>query len=296
MNNENMTKGHLAAALSVLIWGTTFIATMTLLREFQPSEIMFYRFLLGLVVLILLHPHRIKGTTLKQELYFAMAGGVGITIYFVLEKTALVYTAASNVGVIISTAPFFTALLACFMLKSEKPNKFFYLGFITAIIGITLISFNGVTVLGLNPLGDLLAVGAAIIWAGYNIILKKISQFGYTTMQVTRRTFVYAMLFMVPFILFTDFEFGLARLTTPGNLVSILYLGVGASAFGFALWNLAVKVLGAVRTTIYIYAIPVVTVISSALFLGERITWISATGTILALAGLFISERPLSKS
>jgi len=290
-----MAKGHLSATVSVLIWGTTFIATMTLLQVFQPSEIMFYRFLIGLLILLFTYPHRIKGTTLKQEIYFAMAGGVGITIYFIFEKTALLYTAASNVGVIISMAPFFTAILACFLLKSERPGKFFYLGFFTAIVGIVLISFNGVAFLGLNPFGDLLAVGAAVIWAGYNIILKKISEFGYSTIQVTRRTFMYALVFMIPFILFSDFEFGIARFSNPSNLVAILYLGVGASALGFFLWNLAVKILGAVRTSIYVYAIPVVTVISAALFLGERITWISATGTILALAGLFISEYPILK-
>ena len=293
IKKESVATGHLSATISVLIWGTTFIATMTLLGDFQPSEIMFYRFLIGLLALMLTYPHRLKGTTLKQELYFAMAGGVGITVYFILEKTALLHTAASNVGVIVSTAPFFTAILACFLLKAEKPNKFFYLGFLTAIVGIALISFNGVTVLGLNPFGDLLAVGAAIIWAGYNIIFKKISEFGYTTMQVTRRSFMYALLFMIPFILFSDFEFGITRFATPGNLVSILYLGLGASAFGFFLWNLAVKILGAVRTSIYVYAIPVVTVISAALFLDERITWISATGTLLALTGLFISEYPM---
>jgi len=293
VEKTQLLKGHLPATISVLIWGTTFIATVTLLQEFHPSEIMFYRFLIGLLALTLTYPHRMKGTTLKQEFYFAMAGGVGITLYFVLEKTALIHTAASNVGVIVAAAPFFTAILACLFLKAEKPGKFFYLGFFIAIIGITLISFNGVTVLNLNPLGDLMAVGAALLWAGYNIVLKKISEFGYSTMQVTRRTFAYALLFMIPWILFSDFEFGIARFTNTSNLFAILFLGLGASAFGFFLWNLAVKILGAVRTSIYVYAIPVVTVISSALFLNERITWISATGTILALAGLFISERPL---
>jgi drug/metabolite transporter (DMT)-like permease len=295
MGREELTKGHLAAGASALMWGTTFIAIMFLFRDFQPFEVMFYRLLFGFLALVITSRHRLKGTTLKQELYFAMAGGIGITLYFVLEKIALVHTAASNVGVIISTAPFFTAILACFLLKTEKPKASFYLGFITAIIGISLISFNGVTVFNLNPLGDLLAVGAAIISGAYNILLKKISEFGYTTIQITRRTFTYALIFMLPFIFFPDFEFGVERLTNPANLFALLFLGVGASAFSYVLWNWALKVLGAVRTSVYIYAIPVVTVITAAVFLNERITWISATGTILAIAGLFISERRNSK-
>ncbi|MBQ5673925.1 MAG: DMT family transporter [Lachnospiraceae bacterium] len=50
------------------------------------------------------------------------------------------------------------------------------------------------------------------------------------------------------------------------------------------------KALGAVKTSIYIYLIPVITIVASALFLKEPITWMSAAGTILAILGLVLSE------
>ena len=71
---------------------------------------------------------------------------------------------------------------------------------------------------------------------------------------------------------------------------NILYLGIGASALCFVTWNYAVKVLGAVRTSIYIYIVPVITVVTSVLILKENITVISAVGTVLTIIGLFISE------
>lgn len=61
------TKGHLAALLTILFWGTTFISTKILLVDFQPVEILFFRFVLGLLALLLAYPHRLKGTSLRQE-------------------------------------------------------------------------------------------------------------------------------------------------------------------------------------------------------------------------------------
>ena len=73
-------------------------------------------------------------------------------------------------------------------------------------------------------------------------------------------------------------------------LLNILYLGLGASALCFVTWNLAVKTLGAVRTSVYIYMVPVITVVTSVLILKEPMTWISVVGTVMAVAGLFLSE------
>ena len=80
------------------------------------------------------------------------------------------------------------------------------------------------------------------------------------------------------------------------NLFNIIFLGLGASALCFVTWNLAVRELGAVKASVYIYMVPVITVITSAIVLQEKITLLVALGTILTMTGLFISEyRPKKK-
>lgn len=288
---KEAAKGHISALITILIWGTAFISTKILLTDFKPIEIIFYRFSIGLLVLMIAYPRRLKWTTKKEELTFAVAGMCGITLYFLLENIALTFTAASNVGVIISVAPFFTAILANWLLDDEKPKSAFFIGFITAIIGISLISFNGITVLRLNPVGDILALSAAIVWAVYSILLRKISLFGHHTIQTTRRIFCYGLVILIPILLLFQFEWGLERFVRPANTFNILFLGLGASALCFATWNFAVRILGAVKTSIYIYLVPVITVVTSVIVLSERVTWMSALGTILTLAGLFISGK-----
>ena len=63
-----------------------------------------------------------------------------------------------------------------------------------------------------------------------------------------------------------------------------------ASALCFLTWNRVVEILGAVKSSVYIYIIPVVTVVASAIILGERLTWISLAGIFLTLCGVTISE------
>lgn len=287
---DKHASGHLAALITILIWGTTFISTKVLLVDFEPVEILFFRFVLGFLVLFLAFPRRMRGTIMRQEITFAAAGLCGVCLYYLLENIALTYTMASNVGVIISIAPFFTAILSHLCVpEEEKLQVSFFIGFLVAMAGICLISFNG-SRLQLSPMGDLLAVAAAAVWACYSILTRKISSFGYHTIQTTRRIFAYGILFMIPALFLFDCRVGPERFSNPVYLGNLLFLGLGASALCFVTWSMAVRILGAVKTSIYIYLVPVITVITSAVILHERITLMSGAGTALALAGLLISE------
>ncbi len=286
--------GHLSALVTILIWGTTFISTKVLLVAFEPVEILFIRFVLGLIALVIVCPHRLRGTTPRQELTFAAAGLCGVCLYYLLENIALTYTLASNVGVILSVAPFFTAILSHVVFQgTEKLRPSFFGGFVLAMAGIALISFNG-SALSLNPMGDLLALLAALVWACYSILTKKISGYGYSTLITTRRVFCYGIAFMIPAMFLFDVQWELSALAQPVYLLNLIFLGLGASALCFVTWNTAVKLLGPVRTSVYIYMSPVITVVTSALILHEPVTPLAAGGMALTLAGLFLSEgRPL---
>lgn len=243
MENKRRS-GHLAAVFTILIWGTTFISTKVLLEDFRPVEILFFRFVMGFVALFLICPHRLKAVDRKQEITFALAGLCGICLYYLLENIALTYTMASNVGVIISVAPFFTAVLSHLFMKSEGKLRInFFIGFVVAMAGVSLISFNG-----------------------------------------------RELLFMVPALFFFGFKIGAERFTDITVLLNLLYLGLGASALCFVTWSVAVKILGAVKTSVYIYMVPVISVVASVLVLKEPVTWVSIVGTVLAVAGLSLSE------
>ncbi|PIT13874.1 multidrug transporter [Snodgrassella alvi] len=283
-------QGHLIALITIFIWGTTYISTKVLLTDFKPIEILFFRFVLGYFTLWILSPRLFAWQGIRQELMFLAAGFCGVTSYFLCENIALTYTTASNVGVIASLAPVFTAILAIFFLKAEIPPVRFYIGCLLAILGVALISFNGKFVLSLNLLGDLLAVIACLFWAGYSILTKKSSNNDYNIILLTRRFFFYGLILMLPALYIFDFEWGLSRFAKLTNVFNILFLGLGASAICFASWNYAVKLVGAVKISIYIYLVPIITIVTAMLILKESFTWIAAVGTLLTLSGVLLSE------
>ena len=296
MNTEKDLHGHLAAVFTVIVWGMTFISSKIMLSAFTPLEILVYRFGLGVIALAIIYPRRLKGTTIRQELMFAAAGLTGVTLYFLMENIALTQTLTSNVAVIVSISPFFTAIFSHLFLEDEKLKKNFFLGFAIAMGGIVLINFNGSVLLKLSPLGDLMALVSAAAWGAYCVLTKKISAFGFHTIQTTRRIFFYGFLFMIPSAAVLPFQWGIERFTQPIFLFNILFLSLCASALCFLTWNTAVKRLGTIKTSIYIYIIPAVTVVTSLLILQEQVTLLSLCGTGLTLLGLFLSERKTKAS
>lgn len=282
--------GHGVALFTIIVWGVTFVCTKVLLADFAAVEILFLRFAMAFCVLYAASPGRLPGMTLRRHLAAASAGLTGICLYYLLENIALGHTMASNVAVILTATPLFTALVARFVFRSgERLGVRFYLGFLVAMTGISLISFNG-SRLSLNPVGDLLAVTAGLVWAFYACLTSMMGRWGNSSIQITRVTFGWGLLFMLPFMAYFGFSPDTASLLKPVNLGNLLFLGLVASALCFTTWNMAVRSLGTVRASLYIYLVPVITVAVSVVVLDEPLTLLSALGTALTLAGLFLSQ------
>lgn len=259
-----------------------------LLQGFTPVQILLFRFCIGFAALYVLSAKSTYQLTRRQNVYLVATGFLGICLYYLLENIALTYTQASNVGVIMSVSPFFTAIFSCLLLREKLPSAAFFVGFCLAIVGIYLLSFSGGTI-EVNPKGDLLAISAAAVWALYSILMKEIGKFGFPIIFVTRKIFGYGILFMLP-ALFFETDLNWQRIFEPIFFFNLLFLGLGASAMCFVTWNFAVKILGAVKTSVYIYLVPVITVLCSFIVLHETISARAALGILLTLVALLLSE------
>ena len=290
-NKKSNLFPHAMAMYNVIVWGTTFISTKVLLESFGPLEILIYRFVIGYMALWCLKPAFLKWQGVKKELAYFIAGLFGVTIYFLGENISLTMTYTGNVSIIVSTAPLFTAICACLMTKSERPTKYFWGGFVLAIAGIALINVGGTGIDAAHIKGDLLALIAAAVWGVYCVVLNEHVGENVPVIVRTRRIFFYGLLTMIPCVFLMKTEFHPERMLMPVNAGNILFLGILATAGAYATWNYAVARLGVMKSSVYIYLIPVITIICSAIILKEKITPGAICGCLLTMAGLFLSEK-----
>lgn len=268
---------YFIAVFVIFIWSITFISTKVLLQNLSPIEIMFYRYVIAYITLIIAYPKIHKSSGLKEELLFLSAGLFGGTIYFLAENYALKFSLASNVGLLVAAAPLLTAIAAHLFMKDEKVNKGWYLGADVAFLGVFLVIFNGKFVLKLNPIGDFLAILAALSWSIYSLIIKAIGA-KYNGIYITRKVFFYSILTMIPVLFLTDFKWNNSILLNKSIIFNILFLGILASSICFVLWNKVILHIGAVKSNNFIYLIPLITMITSAIMLKEIIKSIAGMG------------------
>lgn len=280
------------ALLTVTIWGVTFVSTKVLLDFLSPVQIMLLRYLIAYAGLLCIYPkfHRSEG--MRQELLCLGAALCGSTVYFLTENFALTYTQASNVSLLISAAPILTSVVAHLFTRDERISRYEIFGFFAAMAGIFLVVCNGHFVLKLSPAGDLLAIAAALCWAVYTVLLRKITS-RYQPVYITRRIFFYSILTMLPCLLIGSKPFDPTVLTNPLVYGNLLFLGLAASSLCYVIWYHVVGHMGAVKANNFVYLNPLVTMIASILVLRERITWLMLAGAALILLGVMIAEGTL---
>lgn len=283
------TVGHLFALWTIIIWGTTFIASKTLLKEFSPFQIMLMRFIIAYIVMLVIN-HKIQKFNFKDELLFCSLAVFGSTIYFICENIALTYTLAANVSIIIAIAPMLTAILAHFFTKDEQLHKGIFVGFLLAFFGVALVVFNGTVILKLNPIGDVLSFFAALMWSIYSVLLKNCVH-RFDSFYLTRRVLFYSILTTLPFVISEKESISIDALADPIMLSSLLLLGILGSGICYVTWNYATKWLGIVATNNYIYLNPFITLVAAGLLLKEPITGMGIAGSVLIVGGIVLADK-----
>ena len=157
-------KYHFAALFAVAVWGATFVSTKVLIaNSLTPAEIFVLRFALAYLCILPFACGRLWAANVRDELLLAAAGLSGGSLYFLTENVALEYAPASNVSLIVCTAPVWTAVLMSLVYRSERMTRRQTAGSALAFAGMVLVVLNGHFVLRLSPRGDLLALSAALL-------------------------------------------------------------------------------------------------------------------------------------
>ena len=286
---------HLLALLVVTVWGSTFISTkLLLLSGLSAAQIFVLRFIIAYVMLLVycaaIRRLKLFADTWPDELLMLALGIAGGSLYFLTENSAMNYTTTTNTSLIVSLSPLVATALISIFYQSQRLSRVQLAGTLMAALGVTVVVLNGRFVLHLSPVGDSLAFAAALCWGFYSLLMIRANQ-RYDILFITRKVFFYGLLSMIPYFLLWPGFPPVERILQASVLAHLLFLGCVASMLCFLAWNLAMKRLGAVVATNYVYFNPVTTIIFAWIILSEQITPYFLLGTVLILAGMYLADR-----
>ncbi len=292
--NKNNIKMYLAAIGTCFFWGSSFpfMRYISAANIYSPSSIMFFRFLVASIVLLIVNKLLKSRLPEKKDLpLIFISGFLGIFLYTWLFNMASRNVAAGVSSFIISSTPIFTLILSMVFLK-EKPSRQALVGLFVSFIGLFLISVTELVSSNFS-IDVMFLIGCAVLTSSYNILQRKLLE-KYTALEAVSYTVVTATIAM--FIFLPSF-IGEAQNSTLGVNMAIVYLGVFPAASAYYLWNLALSLAKDTTTiTSFQYAIPFISIVMAFFWLGESISMLAFIGGLVIIIGMFVSNKQSKKA
>lgn len=235
---KRKTLQHILSLLTCLIWSTAFPVTGMIGDDLSPETVALARCTSALFLLLILwflqkkrkHP---KGGDI---LLFAAAGACGFAFYLILFTLGMKTVTSAQSSVIIAMTPVIVAVLA-FVIYKERITLTGWAATAGAFAGVVILMLwgNGTDI---RP-GMIFTLMASILFAVYNLICRKLSAKGYSSIDTVTFSMAAAVILLAWQIPSSAAELSSAPL--PSVLCS-LYLGVFPSAAAYALWSGALSI------------------------------------------------------
>lgn len=290
LNKNNTAWFHVLAIVVILAWGVSFPFTKILLNAgITPTEIFVYRSAVAYVGLLIFSRFKIKVWGWKDELLAVLCGLTGGAMYFILQNEALKLTLLSDVVVVVAINPLLTTILAAIFLKEEHFSFKILLGSALAFTGVAVVTFQNGFEWGDGLMGNVLAFLAALSWAVYSVLLKRM-QGRFSTLDITRKVMIYGMMCAIPLMFFEPMS-PFSTILRPDLLSNLLFLALVCSMAAFFLWNVVIKKIGTIKASNYLYLDPVVSIVAGVILIQEPVGLVAMLGCALVLLGVIIVEK-----
>lgn len=280
-------EGLIAVLVTVFIWGISFINIKLAVAVIGPMTLGFLRFAMASVLLWGMKRMLAPASKVARKDWPMMgwAGFVGVTLYFFFENNGVKMISAGSAAIIVAAIPIATLISEA--LVEKKPLTWRVIGFaLLSVVGVVMVT--GIApVPGENPMGYWLMGGAVISWVVYCIISKGLFQ-RYDSLTITYYQTIVGTVLFVPFMVFETNQWASV---TPFIWANVAILGVFASALGFYLYLLAMDRLGVGISSLYLNLIPIVTLITGVLIMGDTVTWGQGGGAALVIASVVGANR-----
>jgi drug/metabolite transporter (DMT)-like permease len=282
--------GLLCGLGAASIWGGMYVVSKVVLEIIPPFSLVTLRLVLGAINLaIVLLIRGFPYISRQQFLQVLGVGFIGYGISLSLQFLGTKLSTAANGSLVTSATPAFVLLFAWMLLKEKITTRRLLALFLATSGVIAVIDPRSAQ---LNPdlfLGNLALIGAAITWALYSVLVRKVTQ-NTDVLLFSLIAFVGGLPVSVPAGAWELSKAGVGEISL-GVVGGVLFLGIISTALAMVLWNTAFAYVDASLASLTFFAQPVVGTALGWLFLKERITPLFLLGGVLIGIGLIVSSR-----
>lgn len=272
-----------------VLWSLNYATTKYAFERWNPLAFSGLRFALagvGMALIVGIH-ERGLGVARRDVPRVVLAGATGIFLNQLTFNYALDYTAAANVALILGAAPAFTAAMAV-ALGHERVRPVHWLALGVSLSGVALVVQGGAGVEGFSFKGDILAIGAALTWAAYSVMMRPL--FGrYSAMRLSTLMIIVGAVLMAPIsvVQLAHQDFGSLGALRWGSLA---YSTIFPLVVTNVLYFTALPRVGAARATLFMYLQPFLGALFAAILLGEEIGAVQIAGGAVIVGGVALGR------
>lgn len=273
--------------VTVLIWGSTWLAIKFQLGVVPPELSVAYRFLLG--SLLLFAYSKLRGLNLRftrrEHLFIALQGLFLFSLNYVMVYFSEIYITSGLVSVLFSAVIIFNVFFGAVLLRNPVSGRV-VLGALVGVLGLALIFWPevaGLDLQGVRLLGFALGLLSAVSASLGNIVSARNQRAKLPVIQTNAYGMLYGSLATFAFSLVRGVEFTFDP--SIGYVGSLLYLALFGSVIAFGSYLTLLGRIGADRAAYVTVLFPVIALTLSAIFEGLQLNWLQFAGVALVLFG-----------
>ncbi|MEW5938410.1 MAG: DMT family transporter [Chloroflexota bacterium] len=286
---KNTVPGLLAGLSAASLWGGMYVVSKVVLEVVPPFALLTARLVLGIITLGIVIALRPRPRLTKEQAWGSFwIGFVGYGVSLAFQFVGTKLSTASNGALVTSATPAFVLLFAPSLLGEKTTAR--------RMVALAVSSLGVLAVIDprnaeLSPSlfwGNLSLLAAALTWALYSVLVRRISQTG----DLLASSVIMLAGGFPSSLIFGAWEVRLQGIgaVTLGTIGGILFLGIISTAVAMFLWNYAFAKLPAALASLTFFAQPVAGTILGVLFLREQVTPLFFLGGVLIGLGLVMAS------
>lgn len=282
-----MFKYYAALITAIVLWGSSYIATVLAYSTIGPLQLGCVRAVLAACFLALFRGIRKESERPEKNdmPYVALSGALGVTVYFALQNVGLKLTSTSQAALIIASYPAIILVMECIAHRTfPVPRQI--AGVLVALAGMAYLVGGALESGGRYMAGNLLLVLTGVVWGFYSMITQKVSE-SCSISTLTQWQFIFGALFFVPLAFFDSHPLVIPTFTSGS---AILFLALCCSLFALILYNYSLKGISVSTVTALLNLMPIVGILCSVVFLHEKLALRQIVGGAVIILGVFLGS------